>query len=253
MESNDNSYLAPIIYIAESPEQAINYKWDSSARALDKNVLVLDESGLRELAKNKGPYFLPYDLTPGEALVRHPYNQGYLLLRDDAKEKYITETAEGMFLVARCLGATRIEYKKCDIAEYKREIDSKNGLKYKSVNVGLDVKHSLEEKYLRRIKMMREFPKQEFTQANFEMAKQIAEERGLFWSADIRSLIDARDPRLGAPMTRQTVSLEVSSSLNQALDVAFSLRAVPFFKLSSSTKIMTEQKTDMKVEWDIQF
>ena len=101
--------------------------------------------------------------------------------------------------------------------------------------------------------MTREFPKQEFTIDQFNNAKLVAEERGLLMSRDIRSLIDARDPELGAPMSRQTINVEISSSLNKAMDIAFTLNTVPFFNLNSNTKIATEKKYELNIEWDITF
>lgn len=252
MDNNNNNHLAPVIYIAETPEQAVNYKWDSKSKGLDRNIKVLTPEKISELGHGNEHFYLPYDLTPGEVLVRHPYNQGYILATD-AEEEYLTEAAEGVFLIARCLGATKISYKKCNIAEYSRTIDSDYGVKYKTVDLNVNVKQALSEKLLNRITIEREFPKQEFTAEQFQKAKAIAEERGLILSRDIRSLIDARDPSLGAPMTHQTVNVEISSSLNKALDIAVTLNVVPFFKLSSNTKIATQKKLVLNIEWDITF
>jgi hypothetical protein len=252
MDNNCNNHLAPVIYVAESPEQAINYKWDSRTNGLDKNVVVLEPNEIKELGDGKKHFDLPYDLTPGEILVRHPYNQGYIKATD-AEDEYLPASAEGIFQIARCLGATKIIYKKCNIAEFKREIDSDNHLKYKVVDISLNVKNTLEQKLLNKISMTREFPKQEFTIDKFNKAKLVAEERGLLMSRDIRSLIDARDPELGAPMSRQTINVEISSSLNKAMDIAFTLNTVPFFNLNSNTKIATEKKYELNIEWDITF
>ena len=255
MDNNCNNHLAPVIYVADSPEQAINYKWDSRANGLNRNVVVLEPSKIQELGTGNKHFILPYDLTPGEVLIRDPYNQGYILATD-AEEEYLKAAAEGIFLIARCLGATKITYKKCNIKQFKREIDSKNKLNYKVVDLKLDVKKSKEEELKNEISMSREFPKgdkQEFTKEQFEKAQSIAAERGLLLSRDIRSLLDARDPDLGAPMTRQTVNVEISSSLNKALDIAFSLNTVPFFHLDSNTKIATETKLVLNIEWEIIF
>jgi len=252
MGNNCNNHLAPVIYIAESPEQAINYKWDSRTNGLNRNVVVLEPDRIKELEKGKKHFYLPYDLTPGEILVRHPYNQGYITATD-AEDEYLMASAEGIFLVARCLGATKITYKKCSIAEYRREVDSDNNLKYKVVDISLNVKNTLEQKLLNKITMTREFPKQEFKIEQFNKAKLVAEERGLIMSRDIRSLLDARDPELGAPMSRQTINVEISSSLNKAMDIAFTLNTVPFFNLNSNTKIATEKKYELNIEWDIIF
>lgn len=252
MDNSSNSHLAPVIYVAESPEQAINYKWDSKAKGLNRNVVVLTPDDIKKLGQGRKDFDLPYDLTPGEVLIRHPYNQGYILATS-AEDEYLTASAEGIFLVARSLGATKITYKKCNIAEYKREIDSTNNVKYKVVDVNLNVKASIEKKLLNKISMTREFSKQEFTSDQFKKAKHVAEERGLLLSRDIRSLFDARDPELGAPMKRQTVSVEITSSLNKALDIAFTLNTVPTFNLSSNTKIVMEKKLVLNIDWDISF
>lgn len=252
MDNNSNHHLAPVIYIAESPEQAINYKWDSRTNGLNRNVVILEPSQIRTLAEGKKHFYLPYDLTPGEVLIRHPYNQGYILATD-AEEEYLTASAEGILLIARCLGATKIVYKKSNIAEFTREIDSNNSLKYKAVEMNLNIKQAKEQKLLNRISVTREFPMQKFTAEQFAKAKSIAEERGLMMSRDIRSLLDARDPDLGSPMTNQIVNVEISSSLNKVLDIAFTLNAVPLFHLNSNTRIATQKKLELNIEWDICF
>lgn len=252
MDNNNNTHLAPVIYVAESPEQTINYKWDSRANSLNRNVVVLEPRHIQALCEGRNNFYLPYDLTPGEVLVRHPYNQGYIQA-SDAEEEYLTAAAEGVFLIARCLGATKIAYKKCNKAEFEREINSDNSLRYKVVDAKLNINTSLEEKLLNKYSMTREFPKQEFTKTQFEKAKSIAEERGLLMSSDIRSLLDARDPELGSPMTRQTVNVEISSSLNKAMDIAFTLNTVPFFNLNSNTKLATKRKLVLEIEWEIIF
>lgn len=252
MDNNNYNHLTPVIYVAESPEQAINYKWDSQASRLDRNVVVMNPDEIRELGNNNELFILPYDITPGEVLIRHPYNQGYILATE-AEDEYLTASAEGLFLVARCLGATKIAYKKCNIAEYTREVDSNNNMSYKAVEVNTSIKSSKEQKLLKKIKITREFQKQEYTQQQFDKAKAVAAERGLLLSKDIRSLLDARDPALGAPMTRQTICIEVSSALNKVMDIAFSLNTVPTFKLGSTTRTVTKEKYELLVEWDITF
>lgn len=252
MDNINNNRLAPVIYIAESPEQAVNYIWDSRSKGLNGNVAVLEPSQIQALGKGRSNFYLPYDLTPGEVLIRHPYNQGYIQATD-AEDEYLKAAAEGIFLIARCLGATKITYKKCNIAEFKREIDSNNSLKYKAVDANLSLQNSQEQKLLNKISMTREFPKQKYTIEQFNNAKSIAEERGLMMSSDIRSLIDARDPNLGAPMNRQTINVEISSALNKAMDIAFTLNTVSIFNLNSNTKITTQKKLELNIEWEIIF
>lgn len=212
----------------------------------------MEADKIRELGNGKEFFDLPYDLTPGEVLIRHPYNQGYILATE-AEEEYLKASRDGIFLIAGCLGATKIVYKKCNIAEYIREVDSNNNIKFKVVKMNLNVKESKEQKLLNRIYMTREFPKQDFTSEQFDKAKKIAQERGLLMSREIKSLLDARDPNLGSLMSRQTVIVEISSSLNKVLDIAFTLNVVPIFNLSSNTRIATQKKLDLSIEWDIEF
>lgn len=249
----NNSSIRPVIYVAESPEQAMNYDWDSSSKALSRNVSVMAYDDIRELGKGKDNFFLPDNFTSGDVLIRHPYNQGYILVTDDTEIEYMKASADGIFLIARCLGATKICYKKSDIAEYHRELDSNNSVKYKVVDLSLNVKKSTEQKLINRIKKEQEFEKYEYTIAQWEKARLIAQARGLLVSQDIRSLFDARNPNLGALMKRETVNVEMSSSLNQVLDIAFTINAVPLFNMNSNTKIVTERKRDVTIEWDIIF
>lgn len=250
MDNNSNNHhLPPVIYVAEYPEQAINYKWYSK---LNKNVTVLEACQIQKLGEGKKHFYLPYDLLPGEVLVRHPYNQGYILATE-AENEYLKASTEGIFLIARCLGATKIVYKKCNIAEFKREINSNGDITYEAIKTKLEVKDLLEQKLESNSFKKQEYSKQEFTIEQFNKAKSVAEERGLIMSRDIRSLLDARNPELGSLLTHQTVNVEISSSLNQVMDIVFSLDTASVFSLNSNTKIATSKKTELNIEWDIVF
>ena len=250
--SNNDNLPARVIYIAESPEQVINYKWHSESKFLDKNIAVMEVSAINQLAVGNKHFSLPSDLTPGEVLIRHPYYHCYLKATE-AEDKLLSDSAESIFLIARALGATKIEYQDNYFSLSKRTIDTENKGKYKVVEVNIDVQNSKEQKMLRKIKKTRIIPKIDFTEETFENAKKIAEERGLMASQEISSLLDARNPRLGAPIARQTVIVDMLSSLDETLDIAFTLNVVPVFNLSSKTKIATENKTMLSIVWDIIF
>lgn len=255
MYSNSNNHLYPVIYIAESPEQAINYEWDSRSSALNKNVKVMDLESILKLKDENDQLYLPHDLTPCEILIRDPdpSRQGYVLATD-AENVFLETSRNNVFRVAQLLGATNVKYEKNDIAEYTREIDSNNELKYKAVDIGLNVNVSEKKKILNRIGISCEFPKQEFTMDMFAKAKSFAQERGLLESREICSLIDARDPSHVAPLIHKTVDVEISSSLNKALDIAFSVNCVgSLFNLSSNTRIATKKKLVLNIKWDIMF
>lgn len=251
MNKTNDAHLAPVICVAESPEHEANWKWHPNSKNLE-GIEVMTADSIRELAQYYSNFTIPYDLKPNDVLIRHPYNQGYILATD-AEEEFLKASAEGIFLIARCLGATKIEYNKCNLEESIREIDSNNNIKVKVVDLGVDVKSKKIEKLRNKIEMTREFPKQEFTEERFKKAQLIAQERGLLMSSDIRSLLDARDPSLGEPMTHQTLKYELSSSLNRVMDIAFTLTVAPEFKLSSTTKIATQKRLELNVEWDISF
>ena len=252
MDNNNNTRLAPVIYIAESPEQAINYKWHSSFSRVNSNVVVLDSCDIQRLGNERNNFCLPNDLTPGEVLIRHPYNQGYIQATD-AENEYVNAAAEGVLLIARCLGASEISYKKCEITEYEREINSDNSIRYKAVDGNLNINTSLKQSISNKYSMTRKFTKQEFTKEQFNKAKSIAEERGLLMSNEIRSLLDARNPELGSVMTSQTVNIEIASSLNKAMDIAFTLNAVPLFNLNLNARVATKRKIVVNTEWNIIF
>lgn len=252
MYSNNTSHLPAVIYVAESPEQARSYKWQSAAKDLNPNVSVLTEESIRELARGRNHFDLPYDINPGDVLFRHPYNNGYLE-SSDVQEEYLAATAEGIFLIARCLGATKIIYKKNNTRIFERQLNSKNQVEYKVVKVNADINTTVGENFAHYIQIRREFPSQPFTMKQFEKAKLVAEERGLLMNKDIRSLIDSRDPNLGAPMKKEIISVEITSSLNKTLDIAFSLNVLPAFKLDSKIEKTTKQRIELKIDWEIEF
>lgn len=195
---------------------------------------------------------IPYDLAPGEVLIRHPYHQGYIKA-SDAEETYLSESTNGIFLIARALGATKISYKNSNIAESKREITNNNDVKYKVVEANLGIQQSVNQKLAYSITKEQVIEREPFNKEKFNKAVIIARERGLLSSRDIKDLIDSRNPEIGVPISQQYVKVEISSSLNTLLDIAFTVNVVPFFHLNSNTKVATEKKLDMVVEWEIIF
>lgn len=215
----------------------------------------MDVDEILGLGESNPSISLPYDLTPGEVLVRHPYNQGYMLLTE-AEEKYFKASVDGIFLIARCLGATEIVYNKHTEINYLRQLNSKNEMRYKLIEGGLDVKYSGSQALIDKMEMVQKYPQQELTMEQFNKALSVAKERGLLLSKnsdDIQRLLDARNPEYGSLMTYQHISVEVLSSLNNLLDIAFTLSTVPFFKLKSETKHVTEIRKHLKIDWKISF
>lgn len=249
MHNNSGNNLPPVIYVAESPELAINYKWDSRAAGINREVVVLDSAKIRERYQDVQ---LPVDIVPGEMLIRDPYCGGYIQAVN-AEEEYIQAMNDGVFLIAQLLGATKITYKGGKVNVFKREIGNDNRVEYKAIEVGIGVKVSKDDKLCNKMQMTREFSPQEYTLAQFEKAMDIAEKRGLLNSRDIRSLLDARNPNFGNLMSRQTVEVEMSSSLNKVMDIAFTVKSAPFLDVSSSTHIAIERRIEIRREWDIIF
>lgn len=128
-----------------------------------------------------------------------------------------------------------------------------SNLQFKVVQNNLKVKKQELKRTLVEISKKQEYEKQEFTKEQFNKAKEIANERGLLMSPDIRNLIDSRDPDLGAPMKRQSIDVEMCSSLNRILDMACTLNAFPLFKLDSNTRTATQIKYDINIKWRITF
>lgn len=250
---NNNKYLAPVIYIAESPEQAINCRWHSRNTILNNgDIDVLTSEKIKKLGENKENFYLPYDLSPGDILVRHPYNEGYIQTID-AEDKYFDASMNGMINVARWLCATKISYKKYNIKEFKREIDNNNNIQYKQIDVSLNTRKKIEEHFLKEESKITKFQKEELTIEKFEKAKSIAQKRGLYLSEDIRNLFDLRNPELGPAMTSITVNTKISSSLDKTLDIAFKLNTLDFFNLKSNTKIAIQKRNLLNIEWEISF
>lgn len=252
MPINNNRHLPAVIYVAESPEQAINYRWDSRSSKLHKNLKVLTAEEIYELGQDIPHFQLPYDLNSGDVLVRHPYNQGYLLVTD-AEQEFIKASVDGIFLIAKSLCAKKVVYNDCKICESSREVNQKNELEYKVVEVSAAVDDQRKEYFLSKIIRECKFTKQELTIEQYEKAIDFAKERGLWENKDIQFLFDMRNPQQGSQMTHHKVQIEVFSSLNSALDIAFTLNVAELFKIDNNTKIVTEKKLEHTIIWDIYF
>lgn len=233
----------------DTPERVINWKWNSQSKKI-QNVKVVDLNEIESL-KNSN-FIMPQDCQCGDVLIRHPYNQGYIQVKD-AKKVYQQACIEGVFLMAKALCATKVSYKECMLKLSKREQKAEGNIDYKAIELDADIQKERVEELNKTYALTREYEKTELTQERYERAKKFAEERGLSQSNEIKTLLDQRDPQLGSQMKRQKICIETCSSLNQVLDIAFKLTFMRLFKLDIQVREAIEEKEELKIEWDIEF
>lgn len=248
MDNNGNNNLPPVIYVAESPELAINYKWYSSAKGINREVEVLDSDKIRRKYKE---IQLPKDITPGEVLIRDPFCKGYIRA-SNAEMEYIRLESQGIFLIAQMLGATDVKFEIERIDSSEREITNKGEVKTKAIKSNIQSRHSEKELIRNKISESREIYQQDYSQASYEKARTVALERGFLASDNIRSLLDARNPEIPL-MKRHTLTMEMTSEVNKAMDIAFSVSSASFLKLDNNTHIATKTKRAIIVKWIIEF
>lgn len=250
---NNNDNLGSVIYVADSLEQANSYKWHSDAKNLGSNVTVLAEEQIRDLGIGKPEYYLPQIISSGDILVRNPYNQWYIQ-SSNAESEILQESINSLALVAQSLGATGISYRICKNIESQRVFENNNSLKYKIAEAKLDIRNEVDKQIRQAIEQCAKYEKRAYTNAQYDEAKRIAEERGLLLLSDIRSLFDARNPeRQSGLMTEKKVRIETYSLLNESFDMAFNLTLVPIFSINSNARMAIQKKTELTVEYVIKF
>jgi len=248
MDNNGNNNLPPVVYVAESPELAINYKWYSSAAGINSEVVVLDPDKIRRKYKE---VHLPKDIIPGEILIRDPFCKGYIRA-SNAEMEYIRLESRGIFLIAQMLGATDVKFEIEKIDSFEREITNKGEVKIKAIKSDIQSRHSEKEALHNKIIEYQSFYPQDFSQSSYEKAMSVASERGYLASDNIRSLLDARNPEI--PLMKQhTLTMEMTSEVNKAMDIAFSVSSAPFLKLNNDTHIATKTRRTVIIKWFINF
>ncbi|MDD7724994.1 MAG: hypothetical protein PUJ24_04945 [Bacteroidales bacterium] len=208
---------------------------------------------IRELGKKNG-LALPYDLKPGQALLRYPNNKGYVAA-SEAEEVFVRDVVDCIFHVAQRLGARRIVYCDCQTSNQKRELSTENGLSVKAVKVDANVDKSTEEKLSKIFTRTTEYvPNPDLSaEDRYSNALSFARDNGLMGYAEIRELLNARNPQSGSLAKSHKIKADLTSSLNKSLNVAVTLNVLPVFHLDSTTKTATETCTTVNVSWDVEF
>ncbi|MDO4949496.1 MAG: hypothetical protein Q4E55_04930 [Bacteroidales bacterium] len=198
-------------------------------------------------------FHLPQNIAPGEVLVRHPDKRGYIQVTE-AENEYLRASVDDVCLAAQWLGAKKVKYQRCEVNEYRRIINAGGSIGYDAIGIGINIGRDETQRWLNSYCLTREYDNQQnFTMEQFNSAMSMATERGLLASGEIQGLFSARNPDAGNLLARQTVNIEIASSLNSVLDVAFTLEYLPFINLSANIRTAIEKKMELKVHWEIEF
>lgn len=251
---NNNGNCYPVIFIADSLEQAKSYRWGTYVNIINKNIMVLTEQQVRDLGIGKPECFIPQRISPGDILIKNLYGQGYIQATS-AEENYLKEQVQALDLVSKWLGAKTIRHsiKSCTIN--KRTTQVIGECKFKVVEVDANYKRELQDQYLLEIGEFVEFDNSQldFGIDSYNNAKNKARERGFLSDKEIIKLFDLRDPQDGSALKKQNVRFEIFSSLNDITDIAFSLKVADIFNLNTNVTKAIEYERKLIVEWEIEF
>jgi len=194
---------------------------EGSEKLFDIDVCSI-EGEVDELRKTHN---LPIDITKGDTLIRSPFDKKTYWRIEDYENNVISGKASIMLEIAQLLGAKHYHFE-CNlesIEERCNKFDMKG--QYKVVKVTTSVKTEEEEKLKKQYNETNDFPNGYKcpTQEEYDKAKSIAVNSGLYGENDVKVLLDLCEPSKRNRIGERKVSFSVSTETNKAFDIAFNL------------------------------
>ncbi|MBQ0057218.1 MAG: hypothetical protein KBT20_06135 [Bacteroidales bacterium] len=237
----------------------IKYMPKEQRQKLDPNIQVVSSDYVTELRKNK-TISIPTRIDIGDILVLHPFVPNkYVLIQNLIDETYGTlySCISG---IARCLGATMIEWSKSVSILGERTLDGEGKLQigpYAQLTANAHsndmVSHQSEESkknfFITDGVLSLEEKKEDYVRAC-----QKAEEYGLADHNDIKELLEGRNPNNKRQILTKEVTLHMISQINNSFDAAFTLTSLgEVFSIGASVKDIIKKCQDIEYKYVIHF
>lgn len=226
-------------------ERAINYVWEDNEKKLDKNLQIISITDMNHaLSQGHYSFDLSGSLSVGMVLAKHPFLPARYVDINKAQDVIFQDKLNCMFEIAKLLGVTFIEAKAVFLDEQKMEMSADGELKYKCVDMSLQVQKEEKLKYAKRYEREERFSG-EFTKEGYQKALEKAQRYGLGDDGDIQYLLRQRNPDDPNSMQEQSVKVEMTKELNTLLECAMSLTILPgVFSLKGHTReVISSRKT----------
>lgn len=229
-----------------SEERSNNYSWFEGAENIDKKVLPITKTQLREIVERNN-ITIDCIVNEGTVLMLHPYRPNTMVSVTKTMEEFLVQKLNDYSIVLNYLGASNQNLKARVVKKQTRSFEAKGGFSIKGTKVNGKVG-----------KIKKVFSKVRATiivegtgKLNYERAKEEACKLGLQNDEFIRTLLELRHDN---PITRHYTDIEIAKDFNESMDVAASIvAAAGAFNLKGNFKKNLDSREEVRIIQDITF
>lgn len=249
----EKTKLANVILVT-SDEKSRNYKWEEKSKLIKGIQVVSEESELDALKQNIT--FIGLQKGIEQVFVKDPFHIDIYVEITKAEDRIFKNKIKFYKKIALLLGAKSFSAKAEFIEENKFTMEGDVKVSHPVVEVDLALRKEQEAKFNKiytadsALKPYENFDRQRA----FEDAQKLVKELNFENEIDIVSLIENNDPSLQSREVSQNITLELTSELNDLLEMSFNLTAMGgVFNLSSKFKSTTESVKKIILNTEIIF
>jgi hypothetical protein len=250
METNK---LKEVILIT-SDEKKLGYKWEDNAAALRGIEVFSEERDLVNLQKDIT--LIGAKIGKEQVFVKDPFYPNTYVEISQAENRIFKCKIKFYKQIALLLGAKSFTANAEIIEQNKFTMGVNGEVSYQLVKVDAAVSEEQNSNFNSKYDLNSDItPIDNFDrQRGFEDAKNLVKQHNLENEIDIVGLIENNDPSLQSRETRQKVKLELTSELNDLLEMSFNINAMSgVFQLGVNFKKTTESIKTIILETEIIF
>lgn len=240
------------VIVIEKDELALGYRYEPEARELNGITVCSYEYDLPDLLKKYT--FFPCNPQIGDVYAKSPFYENVYISICDYRAHVVQSKSRCMSNVARLLGATSY-HSKIVLGKFtERKWTVGVGVEYKSVEGGVDITQEIQDSLKIKSEVNMTYETKGVTQADYDDARQQAEQYRLSTNPNIVTLLEQRNPQSSSLLKSMNVNVSLSEEVNRSLDVAFRLNAMAgVFKLSSDFNLSLKKRYDITEMIEINF
>ncbi len=242
------------VILVTSDEKSLSYKWDEKSKNLKGIQVISEDYDLENLQKEIK--FIGIQSDKEQVFVKDPFDKNTYVEITKAEKHFFKNKIKNYKKIALLLGAKSFSAKAEFIEENKFTTDATGNISHTVVDIDIALKKELSSKFDDTYNLNSALnPIENFNrQRGFEEANDLVKKLNFYNEIDIVGLIENNDPTLQSREVQQNVKLELTSELNDLLEMSFKLNAMgSVFGLGASFKSTTQSVKKIILETEIIF
>lgn len=250
----------PVVRVdTEENADFLKYAPKVQRQKISPNLEIVSNTYLDEVRKS-GKYLLPSRVDIGDILTLHPFVPNQYVLIQELENATYDSLYSCMSGIARCLGATEMQWTKIIEDEGERSFDANGNVKFvpyleANAHVGNieNCQNKIQETKTTRFSDVIDVSIEEQIQ-DYNEAIERVKAFGLVTHSDISELVEGRNPNKSRKITSKEVTIHMVSNINQSFDAAFSLNCMKdIFSINATIQNILRVCRNVELRYSLSF